>query len=443
MAQFPNNGDSYPFVFPSTSTNVYRGESSSLFGWSNPVQDLASRMEALMLSNPYNIYTGAASGDLYSGLRNQGTNLNIVDEAALYRIRVANAARAEARNRVHGFFDDRVVQYNYTQPRGRLARDAKDPCACRSLQRKIEQGTPEEINVIIYELKDHLHDLIKHPFGNYVILKFFQTTNVSSEQVNAVFFLIINNAPMLQDVCMDERGNRVIQKILENVITPNRICAFMNAMKSIFVALMNSVNGGFVMQQCVKLFPPEYKKVILDEIASYCLDIARDKSGCCSIQKCLNVATDQEEAMGQVVAEIISNVTVLADDPYGNYVVQFLAKLRLASVNEIIISKLCGSYVRLSMNKFASNVVEDLLTYSETKDAAVIVLELMQSFEFLDVLQDPFGNYVAQKAVQYIKGSLGKRLCNKILSLHEELHSHIYGKRVLSFTKTHCSRVRA
>ena len=66
-------------------------------------------------------------------------------------------------------------------------------------------------------------------------------------------------------------------------------------------------------------------------------------------------------------------------------------------------SRLRGKFVRLSMNRHASHVVEDLLKFSEEIDAYNILLEIMDSPEFLNVLQDPFGNYVAQRALQYSK----------------------------------------
>jgi hypothetical protein len=63
-----------------------------------------------------------------------------------------------------------------------------------------------------------------------------------------------------------------------------------------------------------------------------------------------------------------------------------------------MIKELCGKFVRLSMNKYASNVVEDLLRVSNQND---VVEEIMRSHNFLNVLQDSFGNYVVQRALQY------------------------------------------
>ncbi|XP_061362222.1 pumilio homolog 12-like [Gastrolobium bilobum] len=105
-------------------------------------------------------------------------------------------------------------------------------------------------------------------------------------------------------------------KILVNVKTPEKIYAFVLALKRITLTLMKTANGGYVIQHCVKLFPPAYQKVILDEVAKNCINIATDKYGSPIIQKCLG-HVDQGQAIFLLVKEIIVNAAVLAEDQYG------------------------------------------------------------------------------------------------------------------------------
>jgi len=74
--------------------------------------------------------------------------------------------------------------------------------------------------------------------------------------------------------------------------------------------------------------------------------------------------------------------------------------MKFASANEQMVKELRGQFVRLSVNKYASNVVENLLTFSKLDDVEVIVEEIISSHDFLNVLQDPFGNYVAQTSLK-------------------------------------------
>jgi len=80
-------------------------------------------------------------------------------------------------------------------------------------------------------------------------------------------------------------------------------------------------------------------------------------------------------------------------------VLQFLVKKNILEVNSILVLKLLNKYVELSTNKYASNVVEDLLHYSG--NAAIIVNEIMHSPDFLQVVLHEYGNYVVQRALQF------------------------------------------
>ncbi|WJX14924.1 hypothetical protein P8452_05123 [Trifolium repens] len=284
---------------------------------------------------------------------------------------------------------------------------AMDQCECDYLQMMIEEGNPTYIEVILSGVKDYLHLLMTHPFGNNLIRKIFEA----------------------------RRGITWQQIMLENIICPITKYTVVNTMKRITVPLMKNVNGNHVIVQCVKLFSPELQSIILNEVARNCVDIATDKVGTTVIQKCLRQG--DITAIALLVTEIVSNAMVLAEDPYGNYVLQVAIKLKFPTANERMIKELCGNFVRLSMNKYASNVVEDLLRVSNQNDVKVIVEEIMRSHNFLNVLQDSFGNYVVQRALQYTQGHLRRELSNLINSYQKELHSHLHGKNVLTMAITY------
>ncbi|KAG4398009.1 hypothetical protein GLYMA_10G260000v4 [Glycine max] len=417
---FPFMQDLQNPTFVGTSVPSYsRNLQGSGFGCLNygqrsayGVQSLLPRMEALNLSNPY-------------GFNDYDTDL--MYEAALHHIRVNGAADYAT-----------LPHHNLETHSGHSVSVAKDPRGSRLLQKKINEGTPQEICKILKELKYHLHELINHPFGHFVIQKLFQSSNISVAQKNALVYLIIVDLQKLKNVCMDDQGNRVIQQILANVKEPSMIHKIAVIMRSISLALMKNFNGGYVIQQCLKLFPPVCQNIILDVVAKNCVDIAKDKCGCCSIQKCIEY--DELPAFMQLVNKLIFNAVDLAEDSYGNYVMQFLVKRKKMEVNSMLISRLRYRYIRLSKNKYASNVVEELLRYSGADNVAVIARELMKSPEFLNLVQHPYGNYVVQRAVKYTEGPLHERLCSIILSNEKKVSSCLYGKMVLLCARAGCNQ---
>ncbi|ESW29216.1 hypothetical protein PHAVU_002G052900, partial [Phaseolus vulgaris] len=292
-------------------------------------------------------------------------------------------------------------------------------------------GDPEVMEMILGQLKDHFCDLMMDQHCVFSILAIFQASSV--RHITRILHLLIQNHHKLKEVCMHNHGSVVIQKLLEHLKSPEQICGAIFAVKRISVRLCKSVNGGHVINHCFKLFSPALTRFIIDEVAKNCVEIATDKSGCSVLQKCLHHAKDN--TMKRLIEEIVSHASVLTEHPFGNYAVQYIVKMKIPGVNAEIVLQLEGSYAQLSMNKHASNVVEHLLEFSEEKDAAKIIQELMYSHNFLRIIQDPYGNYVVQRALQNCKGSVYKMLSTVILLNYPHLHTHPYGKRVLTFVQ--------
>ncbi|CAJ1924500.1 unnamed protein product [Sphenostylis stenocarpa] len=280
---------------------------------------------------------------------------------------------------------------------------------------------PDLMEIILWQLKDHLCDLMMDQHCMFSILTIFQAS--STHHITQILDLAIQNEDKLKEVCMHTHGSVVIQKLLEHLKTPVQICEAMFAMKRMSVRLSKNMNGGHVIYHCFNLFSPALTRVshppsillpsvtpkfhiyfpdslsfsylvlhlspsqfIIDEVAENCVEIATDKSGCAVLQTCLHHAKDN--TMKRLLEEIVSH---------------YVVKMKIPDINQEIMLKLQGRYAQLSMNKHASNVVEHLLEFSEEKDAVIIIQELMQNQNILCIMQDPYGNYVVQRALQNCK----------------------------------------
>jgi hypothetical protein len=95
---------------------------------------------------------------------------------------------------------------------------------------------------------------------------------------------------------------------------------------------------------------------------------------------------------------ISSNAYVLAQDPFGNYVVQYSLDLGEPLFTEPLVAMFQGRVPQLSKHKFSSNVIEKCLRRAQ-KPAKDIVLieEMLQPSELNRLLQDSFANYVIRQ----------------------------------------------
>ncbi|KAB1671196.1 hypothetical protein [Gossypium barbadense] len=319
--------------------------------------------------------------------------------------------------------------------KGRISAVAKDQKGCRLLQKKFDDKIikREEIDMVISEVKDQLHELMVHQVANYLIQKLFEVIN--QQQTTELLLVLVTRKQRFMEVCTDPLGTRAVQKLMLRMKSQEQISILLSVLKPIAVTLTNNIHGHHIIEQCISTFSNEDTKHIADEIANNCMDIATDKSGCCVLNQCLSHV--QTEARDRMLAEIISNAFILSEHCYGNYVVQFVLGMRLRHVTSNLIMQLQGTYVSLSMNKYGSNVVEKCMKCS-SEHASIIIKEIMFDIDFLKVLQDAYGNYVIQSALHVSKGDLYDKLVRFILRHYSVLHSHLFGKMVLDRVK--CSK---
>jgi hypothetical protein len=121
------------------------------------------------------------------------------------------------------------------------------------------------------------------------------------------------------------------------------------------------------------------------------------------MQRCVDFAVDHQRQ--RLVAEVAANALSLSQDPYGNYVVQYVLDLKTAWSSTEVMARLEGNYAFLSMQKFSSNVVEKCLKLGVEEPRARLVRELMTSSHLGQLLQDQYANYVIQSALSVCKVS--------------------------------------
>ncbi|KAF8406236.1 hypothetical protein HHK36_008321 [Tetracentron sinense] len=316
--------------------------------------------------------------------------------------------------------------------RGQMVSMAKNQHGHRFLQKKFEEGNADEIEMIFSEVKDYMGELMLDQYGNYFVQKLLDVCN--EEQTTLVLISVTSDGWKFIIICLDTHGTRAVQKLLERLTTPEQIYRVMLALSLNPVSLTKCTNGHHVIQNCLKYFSAEDNKYLLNAVADNCVEIAKDKSGCCLLKQC--VQHSQGELRERFMAEITENALILAEDRFGNYVVQYILELKTPHVTADLLRQLEGRYASLSVDKYGSNVVELCIKMSGEEQSTRIIMELINSSDIFTLIQDPFGNYVIQRALEKSKGHIYNSLVNQILLHSPSLRCHPYGRRVLERIST-------
>ncbi|XP_066356180.1 putative pumilio homolog 8, chloroplastic isoform X2 [Miscanthus floridulus] len=311
--------------------------------------------------------------------------------------------------------------------RGVMSHIARDQHGCRLLQQRLDDGK-REVDHIFAGVSRHAAQLMVDPFGNYLMQKLLAVCDAGQRM--ALVLTLTADAFVLVRISLNVHGTRAVQKLIESLRTREEISLVIDALCPGFLELIKDPNGNHVVQKCLQSFEADDNKAIFDAAALHCLDIGMQCHGCCVLQRC--IARSRGEHRDKLVAAIACNGFKLAQDAYGNYVVQYVIDLKNPNANSSLAQQFEGKYIHLSMQKFSSNVVERCLKVFKEVDKAKIILEILATPHLEQLLQHPYANYVIYSALQNSKGSLHSALTNAIRPHVELLRTSPYCKRIYS-----------
>lgn len=247
--------------------------------------------------------------------------------------------------------------------KGELLSLCKDQHGCRYLQKKLEDGDPKHRDMIFNETYGHFPELMTDPFGNYLCQKLLEYS--TEEQRSAIIDSVAND---LVGISLNMHGTRAVQKMVDFLAQPRQpkqIRTLILALSMNVVALIKDLNGNHVslvslsrgcqsdclqvIQKCLNKLIPEDNQFIYNAIAANLIEVATHRHGCCVLQRSIDHASPAQRM--QLVTEIIFNSLYLVQDPFGNYVIQYILDLNDARFSEPLIRTFIGNVCSLSVQK--------------------------------------------------------------------------------------------
>eukprot|EP00371_Babesia_bovis_P001206 XP_001609853.1 pumilio-family RNA binding repeat containing protein [Babesia bovis T2Bo] len=316
---------------------------------------------------------------------------------------------------------------------GNIAIIAKDQTGCRLLQKMLETEDYLVVETILEGVMDNLVDLMMDPFGNYLCQKLI--TVCSTQQIDAIIDVA---GPMLIDISLNMHGTRTLQRLIEVLHEPKQIAKVTKLLSPSVETLVTDINGNHVIQKCLSVLPPEDCEFIHQAILKKSLMFATHRHGCCVIQRCIDAANTRQR--DELVETLIEHTLELIQDPFGNYVVQYILKLKNMDVNARIVKAVAPKATLYAKHKFSSNVIEKCLILTHTRIRNILVEKFVKApYDTLkDLMLHPFGNYVIQRVLSVAQRSDLDELLKRMRPHIDELRTMSTGKRIAAkITKKH------
>nr|XP_007143735.1 hypothetical protein PHAVU_007G097100g [Phaseolus vulgaris]ESW15729.1 hypothetical protein PHAVU_007G097100g [Phaseolus vulgaris] len=376
-------------------------------GSGNPLfeNERISRINSMMRSS-----MGGSSGSWHADI---GNNMDS---------RFASSLLDEFKNKKTRPFElsdiiDHVVQFS------------TDQYGSRFIQQKLETASAEEKTKIFPEIIPHARALMTDVFGNYVIQKFFEHGTESQRKE-----LASQLSGHVLPLSLQMYGCRVIQKALE-VVDGDQQGQMVSELNGAIMKCVRDQNGNHVIQKCIECVPQDKIQFIVSSFYGQVVALSTHPYGCRVIQRVLEHCDDLNTQQ-IIMDEIMQSVSTLAQDQYGNYVIQHIVEHGKPHERTAIINKLAGQIVKMSQQKFASNVIEKCLAFGSPEERQILVNEMLGTSDENEPLQammkDPFGNYVVQKVLETCDDRSLELILSRIKVHLNALKRYTYGKHIVS-----------
>ncbi|GJZ98593.1 pumilio homolog 1-like protein [Tanacetum coccineum] len=312
---------------------------------------------------------------------------------------------------------------------GHVVEFSADQYGSRFIQQKLETATVEEKDMVFNEIMPQAFSLMTDVFGNYVIQKFFEHGNAA--QIRELADQLNGHVLTLS---LQMYGCRVIQKAIE-VVDLDQQTKMVAELDGHIMRCVRDQNGNHVIQKCIECVPEDAIHFIISVFYDQVVTLSTHPYGCRVIQRVLEHCHDPK-TQSIVMDEILKSICMLAQDQYGNYVVQHVLEHGKPHERTCIIDQLTGQIVQMSQQKFASNVVEKCLTFGTPEERQVLVTEMLGTTDENEPLQvmmkDQFANYVVQKVLETCDDNQLETILNRIKVHLNALKKYTYGKHIVA-----------
>lgn len=207
------------------------------------------------------------------------------------------------------------------------------------------------------------------------------------------------------------------------------------------VDLIQDLNGNHVIQKCLNHLKSSDAQFIFDAVGEHCITVGTHRHGCCVLQRCIDHASGFQKI--NLVHKITMNSFDLVQDPFGNYVVQYILDLNDPTFTTPMCEGFQGKIIELSKQKFSSNVIEKCVRCADMPTKALMISELLDAEELEKLMRDSYGNYVVQTALEFAPPDLCVHLIEIMRPILPSIRQTPYGRRIQSKVQERESRMAA
>lgn len=273
------------------------------------------------------------------------------------------------------------------------------------LQGTIREMSSFEIANFIKEIIGNFEQIMKDKNGNYLCSDLFKACTPSQriEILHEIF-------PKFDDLSIHEFATHPIQTLIELAHTPEEIALITSSLstqtKIIKVSL--NPNGSYVIQKIIMNIQEEKRQNFNMYLLSIIPLLSQDMYGVCTSKKFVS-STHTPFLIQGMITIITNNFFAIAQNQYGNYLIQYVLELWWNKIEMCYIKKIIENYFyQFSINQYASHISESYIKMLSDNEKKMFLSSLLQNGMYFSLLKDKYGIFVMNKLSNSIITKKGK-----------------------------------
>jgi len=234
--------------------------------------------------------------------------------------------------------------------------------------------TKEDLDGIIKEMKGYYSSIIRNKNGNYFISDLLKVC--SKEQRIEILKEIGKN---ISDDCIDEYGTHPIQTLIELANSEEEyklLLYYFSDFNKVLKATLDQ-NGTYVIQKLIVHIPEKNRMEFNLIFVKFICILAMDMYGVCTAIKFINY-TKNEIIEKQLLNIILTNFINIAENQYGNYLIQNIMEKWWNTNKGLFLKKICmEKFHKLARNHYSSYVCDIFLKLSNLQDKKLLMTMLI------------------------------------------------------------------
>ena len=303
------------------------------------------------------------------------------------------------------------------------------------IKKKLDK-TSNEYKVLLVNIlgKQGLQKIMNNVYGNY----FFQQL-IKNKDKSFIELIITYIAEDLIEISKDFQGTFCIQALLDEISSFEEEQKILNSIKDYEMEMAFNKNATHVLQKIVLLFPDKHRLHLNEIILNNFIALSLDSNGICLIKIFMKTNTLISNKK-RINDKVTNNFIILAENPYGNYGVQYLMELWKEDELKDIKDKVEKNIHELSLQQFSSNVVEKAIEIFTNENRESILKKLcFEKQFFINLINNKFGKFVINKAIKFMQVDM----INEFeITLYRDINNNLYKGKEKSKIKKLLTKIK-